>query len=153
MRISDWSSDVCSFDLDEGAAVESLRALVGLRIADPGVAGNAHPEHIGLELGHEPAAIGLFGDRALLALLEHRGTAIEVDQRGAGVEVGHDPGIGVARRLARLAEFENLRDVAGDRPAVRPRRAGEGRAIAAVAAIADGVAIELADEADRKSAG
>src|SRR3546814_8678040 len=100
MRISDWSSDVCSSDL--------------------------------------PAAIGLFGDRALLALLEHRGTAIEVDQRGAGVEVGHDPGIGVARRLARLAEFENLRDVAGDRQAVRPRRAGEGRAIAAVAAIADG---------------
>src|SRR3546814_11404695 len=58
--------------------------------------------------------------------------------------------MGVVRRLARLAQLENLGDVAGDRQAVRARRAGEGGAIAAVAAIADGVEVELAIEAAAK---
>src|SRR3546814_1733039 len=96
MRISDWSSDVCSSDL---------------------------------------------------ALLEHRGTVIEVDQRGARVEIGNDPGVGVARRLSGIAEFEQVGDIRGDRQPAGARRAGEGAAIAAVAAEIDRIEIEPAIEA------
>src|SRR3546814_19833605 len=109
MRISDWSSDVCSSDLP-------------------------HTEHVGFELRHEPAAIGFFGDGALAALLEHRGTVIEVDQRGARVEIGNEPGVGVARGLSGIAEFDPAGDIRGARQADGYRPHGDGDAIDAGAA-------------------
>src|SRR3546814_15554281 len=73
MRISDWSSDVCSSDLGhhlEGLEVlDGDEAVVGVALVDGGVDG---ADGVGLALGHddlaEPLGVGHLADGLGLAL-------------------------------------------------------------------------------------
>src|SRR3546814_19742778 len=93
MRISDWSSDVCSSDL--AAAVAGDRRLrkarqVGVaqgdrllhRLRDPGKAGAQHQRNLG-RLWNLPAADGRSGD----SRLEHRPSPVLLP----GVAIWSDP--------------------------------------------------------------
>src|SRR3546814_4379392 len=51
MRISDWSSDVCSSDLKTRRSVDRDRAVSGAPVASPRLAGRSGPTHVCLGRG------------------------------------------------------------------------------------------------------
>src|SRR3546814_10481422 len=81
MRISDWSSDVCSSDLDEGGAdVDGVRALAGLLHAHGDA---AVPVPALLQHAKALAAVGVaaLADREVGVLLAQRDLAVERGER------------------------------------------------------------------------
>src|SRR3546814_1116845 len=99
MRISDWSSDVCSSDLDRLALVEPLAPDPGQRLAGLGLVEREEARHpaIGevqmVERVEKPWPCQVRepedGERALMPLAQHRLDAAaerRVDQDGVEIE-------------------------------------------------------------------
>src|SRR3546814_9762521 len=91
MRISDWSSDVCSSDLTVGHGPPQRQALDALR----------RPVRRHLVAGHAPDLfrIGLEEDREQLVAEGVDGPVLE----GTDVAPGKQPGLGEARHAKRRA--------------------------------------------------
>src|SRR3546814_5287040 len=100
MRISDWSSDVCSSDLPQGgiAAVEFLDLILG-EIADAHLARRGHGAVLGLQLRREQPR-----ERRLPV-------AVAAEQRDA--VVGVDPQV-EAREHRRTRRITDAREVERD---------------------------------------
>src|SRR3546814_12094990 len=105
MRISDWSSDVCSSDLILGAAPRADRRAV-IR----GAVGRAHGElvHVGLAEHHRAGFPQLRGDGRFVGWPE----AVEAVRGGGG------------RHALRAIQVLD-----GDRPAVEPAARSEARRV------------------------
>src|SRR3546814_14055642 len=86
MRISDWSSDVCSSDLEQCGPDKKYRTLVALA-GEPGADGEARHElrqhHRQIEHPHEhpqPPRVDAFADRKSVA--EGKSVSVRVDLGG-----------------------------------------------------------------------
>src|SRR3546814_17821940 len=69
MRISDWSSDVCSFDLGGDARVRDrrtqlrVRAVDGVRCGEDDVVPGRTVVHVERDLDRDPGAVGGYSHR------------------------------------------------------------------------------------------
>src|SRR3546814_6187262 len=103
MRISDWSSDVCSSDLRSGVAAGVVGAGRGLAVVEPGRLRQL-PEHV----GHRRCATEV---DLLLAERGHRERGLGVDAAdeaagdGDGIEVAD---VGAFRSEEHTSELQSL---------------------------------------------